>query len=81
MNHAITFFDLLMIVAIIGGLIVAGFGFLEIMAGGMSDAPEQGSRYGRNGCFFLLIGIALVAAAIYGCSPAGHPRETRGAQV
>lgn len=52
------------IALIIIGIVVAVFGALEALAGGMSDAPAAGDAMGRSGCITLLVGLAMVAVAV-----------------
>lgn len=46
------------------GVVLIGGGLFVAFAGSMSDAPELGERYGRNGCIAAGIGLASVIAAI-----------------
>lgn len=63
MNHAITVRDFLGVLLGMAGLIVAGWGFLEYMAGAMSDAPAEGDDMGKSGCMTFVIGVVLVVVA------------------
>jgi hypothetical protein len=66
MNHAITVGGLLLTLGLIVGLATAAIGALMVFAGGMSDAPAEGSDASRKGCFIGLLGLALFGASIWG---------------
>ncbi len=66
MNHAITLGGLLLFLACVGGFVAAAFGALMTFAGGMSDAPAQGSAASSGGCLTAVIGAAVFGASLWG---------------
>lgn len=50
--------------AIVAGLLLTGFGALEMFAGGMSDAPAAGVDAEQGGGKMLASGAALVVVGV-----------------
>ena len=61
----ITWFALLKALGVVAGLIAFAIGALMAFAGGMSDAPEEGDRVGRQGCTTAIVGLIVLLAAIF----------------
>lgn len=67
MNHTITLGGLLLSLSVISGLIICAIGLLSMFAAGMASAPtEQSKEYGRKGCFYALLGLALFVGGLWG---------------
>jgi hypothetical protein len=45
-------------------MLAAALGALVMFAGSMSDAPEVGDAYGRNGCILVVGGLVAAAAVV-----------------
>lgn len=63
MHHEITVADLLAVLGILGGILLAGGGALASFAAGMASAPDN--AMGRRGCSVAIAGLALLAGSIW----------------
>jgi hypothetical protein len=62
-NHAITIGDTVLALGILAGVAMIGLGALMAFAAGMSDAPAEGERVGRQGCTVAAIGLVVLIAS------------------
>jgi hypothetical protein len=57
----------MMVLVILGGLAVGGYGCLLFAGGAMSDAPAEGLSMARSGCVCIALGAVTVVGR---CNPA-----------